>query len=100
MSWLSEKVRVTARSSQPTGSYGLLAAEVSRLVRATAAGVVRRRRIGAQWSRAIDDTGRHMGSWNRWRLETGLDPLIDRGGFVEDVGARPALAMPHPRHHE
>ena len=38
----------------------LLTAKILRVIRAAAARVVRRRRIGTQWTRAIDDAGGQM----------------------------------------
>ena len=37
---------------------------------------------------------------DRLRLLSCFHPPIDRGDFVEDVGAGTALAVPHARHHE
>src|SRR6266487_3943400 len=78
----------------------LLTSKILRFIRSAGAVVVRRRRIGTQWTRAIDDAGGQMCGFDRLRLLPGFDPLGDRGDFVEDIGAGTALAVPHARHHE
>src|SRR5436190_23181177 len=75
----------------------LLTPEILRIIRAAGAVVVRRLRVRAQRTRAIDDAGGHMCRLDRLRLLPCVDPLIERGDFVEDVGAGTALAVPHAR---
>ena len=77
-----------------------LTTKILRIIRAAGADVVRRRRIRAQRTRAIDDAGGHVRGFDRLRLRSGFDPAIERGDFVEDVRAGTALAVAHSRHHE